>query len=103
MMLWSDRLTVTHISTHVSMRRAVELVNKERLHSVIRLTRDALLGMTACPRIAVAGLNAHAGEHGAFGDEEIREITPATEAARAQSLWPDFTGYSVLPCRTWRI
>ena len=86
MMLWSDRLTVTHVSTHVSMRQAVDLVNKDRVQTVIRLTRDALLGMNANPRIAVAGLNAHAGEHGAFGDEEIREIKPAVEAVRAEGI-----------------
>ena len=86
MMLWSEKLAVTHVSTHVSMRDAVELVKKERVHAVIRLTRDALLGMTASPRIAVAGLNAHAGEHGAFGNEDMLEIAPAVEAARAEGI-----------------
>lgn len=93
MMLWSERLTVTHVSTHVSMRQAVELVNKDRVTTVIRLTRDALLGKIANPRIAVSGLNAHAGEHGAFGDEEIREIIPAVEAARAE----DIEAYGPIP------
>lgn len=88
MMLWSERLTVAHVSTHVSMRQAVDLVNKDRVKTVIRLTRDALLGITANPdpRIAVAGLNAHAGEHGAFGDEEIREIAPAVDDCRAEGI-----------------
>ncbi len=86
MMLWSERLTVTHVSTHVSMRQAVELVNKERIQAVIRLTMSALIGMTEHPRIAVAGLNPHAGEHGSFGDEELQEITPAVEAARMEGI-----------------
>ena len=87
MMLWSEKLAVTHVSTHVSMREAVGLVKKERVQAVIRLTRDALIGMTASPRIAVAGLNAHAGEHGAFGREDMLEIAPAVEAAQSEGIY----------------
>ncbi len=78
MMLSSDQLTVTHVSTHVSMLEAVAAVRRARVLSVIRLTRDALKGpLGREPRIAVAGLNAHAGENGLFGREEIDEIAPA--------------------------
>jgi 4-hydroxythreonine-4-phosphate dehydrogenase len=86
MMLCSDRLTVTHVSTHVSMAEAVKLVQKERILDVIRLTNEALRGVVGQPRIAVAGLNAHAGEHGSFGREEIDEIVPAVEAAKAEGI-----------------
>lgn len=83
MMLVSDRLIVTHVSTHVSLREALDLVVKERILEVIRLTHDAVRKMRPRARIAVAGLNPHAGEHGAFGLEEIEEIAPAVaEASR---------------------
>ncbi len=86
MMLCSEKLTVTHVSTHVSMEEAVRLVKKERILNVIRLTNEALIGVVGSPRIAVAGLNAHAGEHGSFGFEDIREIEPAVEAAKAEGI-----------------
>ena len=84
MMLASEKLTVTHVSTHVSMREAIEAVAKERVLDVIRLTRDALIqSLSREPRIAVAGMNAHAGEHGLFGREELDEIMPAIASARS--------------------
>ncbi len=87
MMLSSDKLTVTHISTHVSMLQAVANVKKDRIIKVAELTNGALVGKTkGKPKIAVAGLNAHAGEGGAFGDEEIREIIPAVEECRKMGL-----------------
>lgn len=86
MMLWSEKLTVTHVSTHVSMAEAVKLVKKDRIVDVIRLTHRALLGVVEKPRIAVAGLNAHAGEHGSFGSEDMVEIKPAVDAARAEGM-----------------
>jgi 4-hydroxythreonine-4-phosphate dehydrogenase len=85
-MLVSEQLIVTHVSTHVSMRTAVEMVKKERISTVLRLTVDAVRKLRANPRIAVAGLNPHAGENGLFGDEEIREIRPAVEWARSQGM-----------------
>ncbi len=90
MMLIGEDLRVVHVSTHVSLRQAIERVKQPRILAVIRLTRDALkrLGI-ARPRIAVAGLNPHAGEGGLFGDEEIKEILPAIEAARAEGLTVD--------------
>lgn len=86
MMLASDKLTVTHVSTHVSMQQSIENVKKDRIYNVIKLTWDALSRFKEQPKIAVAGLNAHAGEGGAFGRQEIEEITPAVEAANKDGM-----------------
>jgi 4-phospho-D-threonate 3-dehydrogenase / 4-phospho-D-erythronate 3-dehydrogenase len=82
MMLVSGPLRVVHVTTHVSLRQACDLIRKERVLRVIRMFEEALrqLGISR-PRIAVAGLNPHAGDGGLFGDEEIREIGPAVEEA----------------------
>ena len=85
-MLASDRLTVTHVSTHVSLATAIALAKKERICTILRLTNDAVRRLIPNPRIAVAGLNPHAGENGLFGDEEIREIRPAVEWAVSQGM-----------------
>jgi 4-hydroxythreonine-4-phosphate dehydrogenase len=84
MMLVADKLRICHVSTHVSLREAIERTRPERIVSVIKIARAGVqeLGI-ADPHIAVAGLNPHAGEGGIFGDEEIRYITPAIEQARA--------------------
>src|SRR5512133_3217382 len=82
MLLVAGNFRVSHVSTHTSLREAIERAKKPRIMDVIRLTDAAVqrLGV-AKPRIAVAGLNPHSGEGGLFGDEEILEITPAVEAA----------------------
>ena len=85
-MLASDQLIVTHVSTHVSLSDAIGLAKKERICTIIRLTCEALRKLKAEPRIAVAGLNPHAGENGLFGDQESREIRPAIEWARSQGM-----------------
>jgi 4-hydroxythreonine-4-phosphate dehydrogenase len=85
-MLVSDELIVTHVSTHVSLANAIALAKKERIATILKLTCDAVLKLKPDARIAVAGLNPHAGEHGLFGDEEIREIAPAVEWARSQGM-----------------
>ncbi len=80
MMLVEGNLRVVHVSTHVSLKQAISLVRTKRIVSVIRLVHDALCDMgIPSPRIAVAGLNPHAGEGGLFGEEEIREIIPAVK------------------------
>ena len=78
MMLWSEKISVVHVSTHVSLREACDLVKKDRIIECITLANDALskLGVKN-PKIAVAGLNPHSGESGLFGTEEIDEIIPA--------------------------
>lgn len=87
MMLVADRLRVSHVSTHVSLRGAVERVTVERILRVSHLTHQALVRLgLATPRIAVAGLNPHAGEGGLFGDEEQEIIAPAVEAAQAEGI-----------------
>jgi len=82
MMLVSDRLIVSHVSTHVPLRTAIDLVRTDPILRVIQLTQGALQKLRSSQRIAVAGLNPHAGEHGAFGSEEIDEIHPAVEKAK---------------------
>lgn len=86
MMLASPQLIVTHVSTHTSMRGAIERVKKDRVARIIQLTLEAVSKLKEKPRIAVAGLNPHAGEHGLFGREEIEEIEPAVEWARSQGM-----------------
>ncbi len=90
MMLAHDNLRVAHVSTHVSLREACDRVKKDRVLKVIRLANDACLKLgIAEPKVAVAGLNPHSGEGGLFGREEIEEITPAIEAARAEGINAD--------------
>jgi 4-hydroxythreonine-4-phosphate dehydrogenase len=87
MMLAHDQFRVIHVSTHVSLKEACERVKKDRVYRVIMLGYNAVnrLGVKN-PRIAVAGLNPHAGEEGLFGREEIEEIEPAIQQARKEGL-----------------
>ena len=86
MMLVSDPLIVTHVSMHVSMKEALERIKREHILDVIRMTQQAVSRLRSRVRIAVAGLNPHAGEHGAFGKEEMLEIGPAIDAARSEGI-----------------
>ncbi len=87
MLLASESLRVIHVSTHVSLIRACDMVKQERVYKVIKLAHEAAKGLgMRSPRIAVAGLNPHAGEKGLFGDEEIKEIIPAIEKAKQEDL-----------------
>jgi 4-hydroxythreonine-4-phosphate dehydrogenase len=87
MMLVTDELKVIHVSTHVSLREAIERVEPERELAVIRLAHASMqkLGVES-PRVAVAGLNPHAGENGLFGTEDAEKIAPAIEEARAEGI-----------------
>ncbi|MDR3561983.1 MAG: 4-hydroxythreonine-4-phosphate dehydrogenase PdxA [Negativicutes bacterium] len=87
MMLSGGPLRVIHVTTHVSMRQACDLIKKKRVLKVIELANKAVrsLGIEV-PRIAVAGFNAHAGENGLFGTEEIDEIIPAIEQAQSMGI-----------------
>jgi len=91
MLLMGRDLRVIHVTTHVALRRVPDLVTRERVLRTIRLGQEAMrrLGMTA-PRLAVCGLNPHAGEGGLFGEEDQREIQPAIADARADGI--DATG-----------
>jgi 4-phospho-D-threonate 3-dehydrogenase / 4-phospho-D-erythronate 3-dehydrogenase len=87
MMLADDHFRVIHVSTHVSLRKACDLVKKERILTVIRLADKALKDLRVKnPKIGVAGLNPHAGEGGLFGREEIDEIIPAINEARKDGI-----------------
>jgi len=87
MLLVGPSLRVVHVSTHVALEDAIGRVTRQRVTEVIDLAAQACraLGIDA-PRIAVAGLNPHAGEGGLFGAQEANEIVPAIEAARARGL-----------------
>lgn len=87
MLLTGPKLRVVHVSTHVALEEAIRRVTQGRVAEVIDLAYRSCLALgVAQPRIAVAGLNPHAGESGLFGDQETREIQPAIEAARARGL-----------------
>ena len=91
MMLVSDELCTVLVSIHMAMREAIDAVTLSNVLQTLRITHEALtrsLGRT--PRIAVAGLNPHAGEGGLFGREELDTIAPAI--AQAQALGIDATG-----------
>ena len=87
MLLTGPQLRVVHVSTHVSLAEAIRRVEQQRIGEVIDLAQRScrLLGITH-PRIAVAGLNPHAGEGGLFGDQELTQIVPAVRAARERGL-----------------
>jgi 4-phospho-D-threonate 3-dehydrogenase / 4-phospho-D-erythronate 3-dehydrogenase len=86
MLLAGVKFSVVHVSTHISLRQACEL-DTERIIRTIILGNDAvkLLGHPH-PRIAVCGLNPHAGEHGMFGVEDEQFIRPAVETCRAMGI-----------------
>jgi len=91
MVLGSDVLRVIHVSTHVTLEEAVKRVKRDRILDTIRAGYEHLKQMGfESPRIAVAGLNPHAGDGGQFGVEEAQEVAPAVEDARAEGI--DATG-----------
>jgi 4-hydroxy-L-threonine phosphate dehydrogenase PdxA len=86
MLLAGQKLSVIHVSTHISLREACNL-DTDRIARTIELGNEAmkLLGH-AKPKIAVCGLNPHAGEHGLFGREDEIFIKPAVERCRAMGI-----------------
>lgn len=87
MCLFAGNMRIVHITAHLSLREAIEAVKQERIAHSIRIGYDALCRMgMAHPRIAVAGLNPHAGEAGMFGREEIDEIAPAVAQCRSEGV-----------------
>lgn len=86
MMLVSEKLIVTHVSTHVSLRDAIAAVSTARVASVIRLTHQTVQKIRPRCSIAVCGLNPHAGENGAFGSEDEAEIAPAVQQSRQDGI-----------------
>ncbi len=88
MMLVSPQLRVVPVTIHVGLRAAIESLTAEKIVATCRITAQALrrnFGV-AQPRLAMAGLNPHAGENGAMGDEEARIIQPAVEILRAEGI-----------------
>lgn len=87
MLLGSDRLKVIHVSTHVSLKTAIDRATPERILATIRAGNDHLkrIGYEA-PRIAVAGINPHCGESGLFGNEDDLQVAPAVALARAEGI-----------------
>ena len=87
MMLANDELRTVLVTIHVSLRRALDAVTFDAVLETVRIADRSLRAMgIARPRVAVAGLNPHAGEGGLFGDEEVRIIAPAIAAARADGI-----------------
>lgn len=87
MMLANEELRTVLVSIHVSLRAALDAVTRDNVLQTLRITHAALSSLLGrVPRIAVAGLNPHAGEGGLFGREEIEIIVPAMDQARAEGL-----------------
>jgi 4-hydroxythreonine-4-phosphate dehydrogenase len=86
MLLWSERLSTIHVTTHIALASACHL-DTDRIFHTIEIGQNAMLRLgVARPRIAVCGLNPHAGEHGLFGDEDESFIRPAVERARTAGV-----------------
>ncbi|HTZ70650.1 MAG TPA: 4-hydroxythreonine-4-phosphate dehydrogenase PdxA [Acetobacteraceae bacterium] len=101
MMLAAPGLRVVPVTIHVALRHALDMLRTERIIAVARVTHAALrrdFGIAA-PRLAVAGLNPHAGEEGRMGDEEQTMIAPAIAALRTEGIavsgpWPPDTMFT---------
>ncbi|NIF21227.1 MULTISPECIES: D-threonate 4-phosphate dehydrogenase [Pantoea] len=87
MVLYTDKLKVIHVTTHIALRKFLDTLNCTRIETVIGMA-DAFLRRVGFenPRIAVAGVNPHAGENGLFGDEEITIVGPSVKAMQAKGL-----------------
>lgn len=87
MCLFTSTLRIIHLSAHLPLKEALTLVRKDRIAETIQMAHDLLVRLnTPRKRIAVAGLNPHAGEAGAFGDEEQTEISPAVAYCKSQHI-----------------
>jgi 4-hydroxythreonine-4-phosphate dehydrogenase len=87
MMLANDELRTVLVTIHLSLRRALDAVTYDAVLETLRIADRSLRAMgIERPRVAVAGLNPHAGEGGLFGDEEVRIIAPAIAAAQGVGI-----------------
>ena len=86
MMLATEKVAVAHVSAHVPLAQAIAQVTTPRVGAVIRLADAALRRFLPQPRLAVCGLNPHAGEGGMFGAEDAERIAPAVATARSQGI-----------------
>lgn len=87
MVLYTDKLKVIHVSTHIALRKFLDTLSAERIETVVTMA-DTFLKRVGFkqPRIAVAGVNPHAGENGLFGDEEINIVSPAIAAVKQRGI-----------------
>ncbi|EPZ2457627.1 D-threonate 4-phosphate dehydrogenase [Citrobacter youngae] len=87
MVLYTEQLKVIHVTTHIALRKFLDTLSEQRVKTVIQVADDFLrrVGFDN-PRIAVAGVNPHAGENGLFGEEEITIVGPAMQAMQAKGL-----------------
>ena len=87
MALWHPKIVVGHVTDHLPLRAALDAITGARVKHVVRLTRDALVKTgLAAPRIALAGINPHAGENGLFGREEIEILRPAMAELKDEGI-----------------
>lgn len=86
MMLANPDLKTVLVTVHCALREAIDQITCARVLQTLRIAHSSALHWQAAPRIAVAGLNPHAGEGGLFGREEIDEIAPAVAAARLEGI-----------------
>ncbi|HIA46452.1 MAG TPA: 4-hydroxythreonine-4-phosphate dehydrogenase PdxA [Candidatus Hydrogenedentes bacterium] len=87
MCLFTEEIRIVHLSDHVSLRESLDYVSQSRIMETIRIGHRALVDMNALEKgIAVAGLNPHAGEAGAFGREEIEVIAPAVRQCQEEGI-----------------
>jgi len=85
LMLVSDRMNVSHVTGHIALHEVPDRLTVDLIYDTVRLTRDVLIGMgKSDPRIAVCGLNPHAGENGLFGSEDAEVVRPAVEKALSE-------------------
>ena len=87
LMLANKIFSTLHVTCHKSLKEAIKLIKKEKIVEVISIGHKHMLKINKTePRIAVCGLNPHAGENGIFGSEEINEIIPAVELLKKKGL-----------------
>ncbi len=88
MMIWSEALAVVPVTIHIALAEAPKALTRDLIVETARVVDRDLKSRfrLARPRLAVAGLNPHAGEGGAMGREEITTIAPAIEAMRAEGI-----------------
>jgi len=86
MLLASERLNTIHVSTHISLKGAIERAKTERVLATIEAGHNHFMRLGKKARIAVAGLNPHCGENGLFGTEDTEFLAPAVELAQAKGI-----------------
>jgi 4-hydroxythreonine-4-phosphate dehydrogenase len=90
LMLASGRMNVSHVTGHIPLHEVTKRLNTDLIYNTIALTRDALIAMgRENPKLAICGVNPHAGENGLFGKEDAEVIVPAVERAQANGWLVD--------------